>query len=314
MIIVAPTSYKGTHSAADAARVMARAAAEVTSLEIRELPVSDGGPGLIDCLHHAFGGDVHHVDVTGPLETPVSARVLVQNQAAIIESADACGLHLVPTAERNPLRATTFGVGELILAAASFAPEVIVGLGGSATVDGGAGAALAMVMQPLPPITALADVNNPLLGPNGAARVFGPQKGASPSDVEILETRLTELAERVASGLGIDVASIPGGGAAGGLGAGLHAFAGAKLVPGSAWVIERLEIESLLDRATVLVTGEGRYDEQSGMGKITGTLVRMAEARGIPVLIVAGDADGEVLGLEDLANRVRAGLAGLLAP
>jgi glycerate 2-kinase len=313
MIVVAPTSYKGTHSAADAARAMAHAARQVTDLEVRELPVSDGGPGLIDSLYHAFGGVLHPADVTGPHGQMVRGRILVQNDSAIIESADACGLHLVPPSQRNPLTATTFGVGELIMAAAQYAPNVIAGLGGSATIDGGAGAALALLMQRRPEITALADVNNPLLGSNGAARVFGPQKGASPADVEILEARLQEFADRIRREMGIDVATIPGGGAAGGLGAGLHAFAGARLVSGSIWVIERLGIAALLDRASALVTGEGRYDEQSAMGKITGTLVRMAEQRNVPVLIVAGDGSGE-LTLDDLGSAVRAGLRRLLAP
>jgi glycerate 2-kinase len=312
MIIVAPTSYKGTHSAADAARVMARAARDVTDLDVRELPVSDGGPGLIDSLRHAFGGVVHHVDVTGPLGESVRARILVQGESAIIESADACGLHLVPPLQRNPVAATTFGVGELILAAASYASEIVVGLGGSATIDGGAGAALALLMQRLPPITALADVTNPLVGPNGAARVFGPQKGATAADVEKLEARLEELAGRIESELGIDVATIRGGGAAGGLGAGLYAFAGAKLVSGSEWVIDRLGIEPLLGNATALITGEGRYDEQSAMGKITGTLVKLAEDRGVPVLIIAGHGGGPDLTLDDLEARVRTELEQLL--
>jgi glycerate 2-kinase len=313
MIVVAPTSYKGTHSAADAARVMAHAARQLTNLEVRELPVSDGGPGLIDSLHHAFGGVLHPADVTGPHGEVVRARILVQDDTAIIESADACGLHLVPESQRNPVTATTFGVGELIMAAANYASEVIIGLGGSATIDGGAGAALALLMQRPPVITALADVNNPLLGPNGAARVFGPQKGASPDQVEVLEARLREFADRIRGELGIDITKMPGGGAAGGLGAGLHAFAGARLVAGSAWMIERLGIEALLDRAAALITGEGRYDEQSAMGKITGTLVQLAEQRNVLVLVVAGDGNAE-LTLDDLGSAVRAGLPRLLAP
>lgn len=311
MIIVAPTSYKGTHSAADAARAMARAARELSG-DVVELPVSDGGPGLLDALRHSGGGVLYHAQVSGPLGAPATARILVQDDTAIIESADACGLHLVPVSQRDPLNATTFGVGELILAAASYAPHVIVGLGGSATIDGGAGAALALRYQKLPRITVLADVSNPLLGPDGAVRVFGPQKGAFADQLAVLEARLEEFADRIWSTLGIDVASMRGGGAAGGLAAGLHAFAGAEIVSGSGWVIERLGIEGLLERATVLVTGEGRYDEQSAMGKITGTLVQLAEQRGIPALIVAGEPGSEVLTLDDLAARTRKGLAGLL--
>lgn len=311
MIIVAPTSYKGTHSAADAARAMARAAREL-SADVLELPVSDGGPGLLDALRHSGNGVLHEAQVSGPLGEPVTARILVQDDVAIIESADACGLHLVPVSQRDPINATTFGVGELILAAASYAPHVIVGLGGSATIDGGAGAALSLLYQKLPRITALADVKNPLVGPNGAVRVYGPQKGATAEQLEILEARMEDFADRVRDALGIDVASMPGGGAAGGLAAGLHAFAGAEIVAGSQWVIERLGIEGLMERATALVTGEGRYDEQSAMGKITGTLVQLAEQRGIPALVVAGEPGGEVLTLDDLAARTRIGLAGLL--
>lgn len=313
MIIVAPTSYKATHSAADAARAMAEAARAVTALDVIELPVSDGGPGLIDALHHKFGGDIRHVTVSGPLGDAVQARILVQGETAIVESADACGLHLVPPAQRDPLKTTTLGVGELLLAAADCGSEIVIGLGGSATVDGGTGAARAIADHVLPPVTALADVRNPLLGRNGAAQVFGPQKGASPEAVELLEQRLRAAARTMVRETGIDVATIAGGGAAGGLGAGLRAYARATLVPGSTWLLERLGFDELLAGAKAVITGEGSYDAQSAMGKVTGEIVARAAAHGVPVLMVAGD--GEVLlSLADLQQRVRDGLPGLLAP
>jgi glycerate 2-kinase len=313
MIIVAPTSYKETHSAADAARAMAEAARDVTSMDVIELPVSDGGPGLIDALKNKFGGELHYATVSGPLGTPVEARILVQGNTAIIESADACGLHLIPPAERDPLKTTTLGVGELLLVAASYASEIVVGLGGSGTVDGGAGAAKAIAGKQLPPVTALADVRNPLLGMQGAARVFGPQKGASPDAVELLERRLQAAARAMARETGIDVATIAGGGAAGGLGAGLRAYARATLVAGSAWLLDRLGFDALLADAAAVITGEGSYDAQSAMGKVTGEIVARAEANGVPVLMIAGDGRS-MLTLDDIRQRVRAGLPGLLAP
>jgi glycerate kinase len=313
MIIVAPTSYKETHSAADAARAMAEAARDVTTIPVTELPVSDGGPGLIDALQHKFGGELRYATVSGPLGAPVEARILVQGTTAVIESADACGLHLIPPAERDPLKTTTFGVGELLLAAAAYASDIVVGLGGSGTVDGGAGAAKAIAGRKLPPVTALADVRNPLLGMHGAARVFGPQKGASPDAVELLERRLQAAARTMARETGIDVANIAGGGAAGGLGAGLRAYARATLVAGSVWLLDRLGFDALLAGAAAVITGEGSYDAQSGMGKVTGEIVARAEASGVPLLMIAGDGQ-TLLTLDDIRERVRAGLPGLLAP
>lgn len=313
MIIAAPTSFKGTHSAAEAARTIAQAARAVCACEVIELPVADGGPGLIDALFAHAGGNLEHVPVTGPLGDPVTARILVQQQTAIIESADACGLHLVPAADRNPLKTTTFGVGQLLRAAASLAPHIVIGLGGSATVDGGMGAARALDGVAMPRITALADVRNPLLGPAGAARVFAPQKGATPDQVELLEQRLASVAALVWRDLHIDVRALPFGGAAGGLGAGLHVFAGAELVAGSEWLLARLGFDELLERARLVITGEGRYDEQSDMGKITGEISARARARGVPVLVVAGDGRGH-LSLSDIADRVRSAVPALLAP
>lgn len=331
MILVAPTSFKGTHSASEAAAAMAAGARAVYTDDILAMPVSDGGPGLIESLQHAAGGDLRTVPVTGPLGTSVTARILVQNSTAYVESADACGLHLVAQDQRNPLVATSFGVGELLLAASSYAADVVIGLGGSATVDGGVGAARALGWtlrgtslldfaaiearpKALPRITALADVANPLFGPNGAAHVFAPQKGASAADVEMLDRALRRLAEIVARDIGADVVSMAGGGAAGGLGAGLYAFANARLISGSEWMLERLRLDELLSRADAVITGEGRYDAQSGMGKITGVIAARAAAAGVPCLIVAGETGRPHLTLDDIRERVEQALPRLLRP
>ncbi|MBI4409495.1 MAG: glycerate kinase [Gemmatimonadetes bacterium] len=321
MILIAPTAFKGTLGAAEAARALeAGARRALPRARLRVLPLSDGGPGLIDALHAAAGGTVAFVTVAGPLGEPARGRILRVGDDAVVESADACGLHLVPRARRDPLAASSYGVGELIGAAAQGpAPprRIVLGLGGSATVDGGAGMAralgwrlldeagapipdggagllrLARLLPPeapraLPPVTALADVQSPLLGELGAAAVFGPQKGADVAGVRRLERALTVLAERVRAQLGRDVRPLAGGGAAGGLGAGAVAFLDARLVSGSDWVLDRLDFDAALGGAELLVTGEGSYDAQSGMGKIVGAVIARARRRGVPVLLVAG--------------------------
>ena len=248
-VLVAPTAFKGTLGPAEAARAMASGVARVwPEAEIIHRPVSDGGNGLLESYLAYETGVLRRVEVTGPLGERVQARFVISESLAVIESAEACGLHLVPSAERDPLRSSTRGVGELLLAARDQgASRVILGLGGSATVDGGsgmanalgwrlstaAGAALEEGGGPLaqlsridepgdryrPRVTVLCDVQNPLVGPNGAARVFGPQKGAGPAQVERLETALTRLTGVVRTDLGVDLLDLPGAGAAGGLGA-----------------------------------------------------------------------------------------------
>jgi glycerate 2-kinase len=336
MILVAPTAFKGTIGAAAAAAALAAgaraalaaagasaAAGAAATARVVELPLSDGGPGLLDALRPpGAAGTIRSHAVTGPLGGRVEARLLVTSGRWVAESADACGLHLVPPPARDPLRASTAGVGELIRAAAG-APRLVLGLGGSATVDGGTGAARALgwrfldargralpagggalhrlrrivppparapaaPARPLPPITALADVECLLGGPRGAARVFGPQKGADPAAVERLAAGLDRLAEQVHEDVGVAVGLLAGGGAAGGLGAGLVAFAGAELRPGAAWVLEATGFDAALRQARLVVTGEGRFDEQSAMGKLTGTVVARARAAAVPVLVVAG--------------------------
>lgn len=352
MILVAPTAFKGTHAAPAVAAAAARGAAGC-SLPVHTLPVSDGGPGLIDALSHAGWRITDRPGVTGPLGDPVGARILASHNQAVVESADACGITLLSAGQLNPLQTTSFGVGELIERAAATFQSIHVGLGGSATIDGGLGMAAALgwklldadgnaidragrgVLQLahiegdpplLPEVIALSDVRNPLYGPDGAARTFGAQKGATAQQVAMLDAGLERLAEIIRRDLGVDVGAMEGAGAAGGLGAGLHAFAGARLVSGSEWVLERLGFDALLARARAVITGEGSFDAQSGMGKITGEIIERARVVGVPVLLIAGRIDGETpahvhafgnheqLTLSDIESLVRNQLPQLLAP
>jgi glycerate 2-kinase len=314
LFLVVPTSFKGSISAREAARAIGRGV-RAAGADVVEQPLSDGGPGLIDALQQEHDRCGMH-RVSGPSAGAVQARILHQQNSAIIESADACGLHLVADVERDPWHATTRGVGELIALAAETADEIVVGLGGSATVDGGIGMAAALGWRfldakgaPLtataaqlhriarleaPPqalnrrVLALADVVAPLTGPLGAAHVFGPQKGVAREDVDRLDDGLHNLAEVIRRELGLALGALPGSGAAGGLAAGLVAFLDARLLPGSEWVLEHVDFDQTLARASLVITGEGSYDAQSSMGKITGTVIERARVQGVPVLLIAG--------------------------
>jgi glycerate kinase len=329
------------------------------------LPVSDGGNGLLDSLAAEGGREWRARRVRGPLGDAVEARYLCAEDEVVVEAAEGCGLHLVPPERRDPMRASTRGVGELLRAAfeASTAGRVVLGLGGSATVDGGAGMATALgwrlldarglpiadgaaglpeLRRLVPPeakpaparrsgpgereIIALADVTAPLIGPTGAARVFAPQKGASPDAVAALEEGLANLAARIAEDLGLRVADLPGGGAAGGLGAGAVAFLGARLEPGAAWVLDAVAFDRQLARARVLLTGEGAYERQTSLGKVVGVLVERARAAGVPAVVVAGRSSappesgvvvraggGDPLGPDELAALAEDGVRTALA-
>ncbi len=330
MILIAPTAFKGTLTARQAGEAMAAGAREAVGRlrgrapEVRVVPLADGGNGLLESLEASGGGKAHGVRVTGPLGSSVSARYLHQDERVVVESAEACGLHLVPHPLVDPMRATSRGVGELLLAASSAAADLplVVGLGGSATIDAGAGMAQALgwslldddghpiplggaglvrlaVIEPpaRPPFEApvvLADVDNPLLGRDGAATVFGPQKGASRAQVEQLERGLRHWADIVRRDLGRVVAPLEGAGAAGGLGAAFAALFDAPPRPGAPWVLDAVGFDELLAAASVVVTGEGRWDDQSLMGKAVGEVVKRARAGGVPVLLVAGSANAGV--------------------
>jgi glycerate kinase len=289
-VLCCPDKFRGSLTAHQAAAALARGV-ERTARRARALPLADGGEGTLAVLCPDPAA-LRTAVVTGPLGEPVEAAWGIRDEVAVVESAEASGLALV--AERNdPLRATTRGTGELIrVALEAGARRVIVGMGGSATVDGGLGAmeALDFGLRGADVVVAC-DVQTRFVD---AARVFGPQKGADEAAVAWLEERLKRLAERYRQELGIEVHDLPGSGAAGGLAGGLAAL-GARLRPGAALVAEMLGLSAALGDASLAITGEGRYDATSRAGKVVGYVLREAEAAGIAVAIVAGDADEDAL-------------------
>jgi glycerate kinase len=322
-VVVAPDKFKGSLSAPDAARALARGvAAAAPGAEIDLVPMADGGEGTVEALVSATGGTFHEETVTGPLGAPVRAPfgLLGDGRTAVLEMASASGLVLVPRDRRDPLRATTRGTGELLLAAiATGARRVIVGIGGSATNDGGAGLGQALGVRLLddegrdlePGGGALArldridpsgldprlrdievavacDVDNPLCGPRGASAVYGPQKGAGPAEVAILDANLDHFARIVARDLGLAIRDLPGAGAAGGLGGGLVAFASGRLEPGITLVIDAVGLADRLKGADLCLTGEGALDASSAFGKTAVGVARLARSLGIPTLALAG--------------------------
>src|SRR2546428_1993478 len=317
LILIAPAAFKGTlgpRQVADAMAVGARRA--LPDASVLQCPISEGGDGLLDSVL-APGALRERLTVTGPLGEPVSAELgWVDVETAIFESATACGIALLKPEDLDPLHASTRGVGELIWEAVERgAKTVVVGLGGSATVDGGTGAArglgwtfrdaegavvpegggtLARVAELSAGwafearVIALADVRTPLVGADGAAPVFGPQKGAGPEGVKLLTRGLERLGELMARHGRPDLATLPGGGAAGGLGAGLVFFAKAELVPGSEWVLSRVGFDAALAKADLVITGGGSVDRTSLVGKASGEVV----PRGAPPHETGGGGGG----------------------
>jgi glycerate kinase len=327
-ILIAPNAFKGTLGPAAAARAMARAFAVLAPrAEIELLPISDGGDGLLESLMfraRATGGPARLRPRTlltlGPLLEPVRARWAENGDTAVIEMAEAAGLRLLARDRLAPLDAGTFGVGRLMRAAVrAGAGSLFVGLGGSASNDGGAGCASGFGFRlldrrglPIPPgargllklerilppaggfaagrprVTGLGDVDNPLCGPRGSARVYGPQKGAGPAEVALMEKALLHYAGVIERELGVNVGNVRSGAAAGGLGAGLCAFFGAELAGGADFVLERLGFEEAVKRSDVVVTGEGRFDAQSFRGKAPSAAALLALKHGKPALLVCG--------------------------
>ncbi len=291
-VVAAMDKFRGTASAAEAAAAVGHAGWEVGH-DVDEVPMSDGGEGLLDVL----GGANRTSVVTGPLGVPVEAPWRIAHRTAVIEMALASGLALVGGAAGNePLRASTIGTGELIdRALAEGARRVIVGLGGSATTDGGLGAVEALRSSPARfrsvELEIACDVRTRFVD---AAAVFAPQKGASPAQVGLLRARLEQLARRYHDELGVDVTEVDGGGAAGGLAGGLLALGG-RVVPGFELVAEHVELQERIAGADVVVTGEGYLDPQSLDGKVVGGVCELAAAAGRPVLVIAGDADADVV-------------------
>ena len=290
-VVCAPDTLKEVLPAREAAAALASGFARV-GVAAEELPLADGGEGTADALHAALGGEWRAARVSDPLGREVEARfLLLPDGRAVVESAEAVGLRRLAQNERDPIHATSRGLGELIAAAvAAGATHVLVGLGGSATVDGGAGLREALPELPVP-VEAACDVRNPLLGERGAARAFGPQKGASRADVEELERRLAGMAELRA------VADLPGAGSAGGLGAGLAAL-GARLVPGAELVLEAVGFRERIRGAALVVTGEGVVDESSAEGKTAGAVLSVCREEGVRCAVFGGRVEFELEGAE----------------
>jgi glycerate kinase len=332
-ILICPDSFKESLPALEVARqIEAGIGDALPDAECRLAPMADGGEGTVAAMVAGLGGRLCRKMVTGPLGSPVNAvyGLSGDGRRAIIEMAAAAGLALVPPAQRDPSRTTSFGLGELIADALDQgARHLIIGIGGSATNDGGAGMAQALGVglrdgagMPLPygggglerlaeidmakldkrlgecRIEVACDVDNPLTGPRGASVVFAPQKGADAAMVERLDAGLSHFAGIIRQQLGMDVAALPGGGAAGGLGAGLHAFLGAELRPGVEIITEAIGLPALIGWADLIITGEGRLDGQSLGGKVPVGIARAAARLGKPVIVIAGSLGDGAEGLE----------------
>jgi len=300
-VVAAPDKFRGTATAAEVAAAVGRAA-RAHGWRCDEVPLADGGDGLLDVL----GGANRTTTVRGPLGEPVEAGWRLDRRTAVIEMARASGLQLAGGPEGNdPIAADTHGTGELIRAALEAgANRIIVGLGGSATTDGGLGALGALNHQRLRGVELLVacDVRTPFLD---AAEVFSPQKGASRAQVRLLANRLARLADVYRQDHGVDVTTIPGAGAAGGLAGGLAAIGG-TLLDGFALVAEEVELDQAIEGADLVVTGEGFLDEASFDGKVVGGVAEVAASLGVPVVAVVG----EVVRTDEVAAGVeRSGIA-----
>lgn len=292
-IVIASDSFKGCLSSSEVARAAEAGVRDVlTDAEVVPVAVADGGEGLVDALCDALGGEYVSARVSDPLGRPVEAKYCIAGDTAVIEVAAACGLALLSQSERNPLLASTQGVGELLLdAARRGCKRFLVGLGGSATNDGGRGMietpGLLETLKGME-FTVACDVDTPFVGPVGASRVFGPQKGASPEDVEILETRLQNYASEIEMLTGVDVRNMPGAGAAGGLGGAFRAFLAARLRPGIELVLDAIGFDEIIRGADLVITGEGRSDFQTPRGKTPSGVLARTKRQGIPTALVSG--------------------------
>jgi glycerate kinase len=322
-VCVAPDSFKGTMTALQAAVRIERGLRKAwPAIRVRKVPMADGGEGTVAAIVDATGGQRLHGTVSDPLGRPVRAvfGLTGDGRTAVIEMAEASGLVRLEPAERNPLETSTFGTGELIRKALDRgARRILIGIGGSATNDGGCGMARALGVRFLDSrgrelgdgggalaklaridasgldprlkraaINVACDVENPLCGPRGASRVYGPQKGATPAMVRTLDASLRRLARVVQRDMGIDILNLPGAGAAGGLGAGLVAFAGGSLRRGVDMVIDCVQLEQQMRGCGLVITGEGRIDGQTVYGKTPAGVARVARKLKIPVVAICG--------------------------
>lgn len=321
-IVIAPDSYKGSLTAKEACSAMERGVLKaVPDAEIITVPMSDGGEGTTRSLVDSLGGTIIECEVKNPLEIPVTASYgILSDGTAVIEMAEASGLTLIKRDQRDPMITTTYGTGELIKDALDRGCRgFILGIGGSATNDGGAGMAQALGFRLLDSngrqipfggaglagivridtskadarigesrFTVACDVDNPLCGPNGASNVFGPQKGATAEMVDILDKNLDHFADIIGRDMGVRVKDVPGAGAAGGLGAGMLAFLNASLKKGVDIIIDAVELKEKLKGADLVITGEGGCDFQTVNGKTPFGVAKTAQRLGVPAIIIAG--------------------------
>ena len=322
-IVVAPDSFKGSISATQAALAMEEGIKRVfVDSEVIKIPLADGGEGIVEALVTATAGKIIYVTVLDPLGREMESffGILGNGKTAVIEMAAASGLPLLKPEERNPYITTTYGTGQLIKAALDYGcDEIIIGIGGSATNDGGAGMVQALGALLLDnngkelffggralkdlhtinldnmdsrldttKITVACDVDNPLCGERGASVIYGPQKGASPKMVRELDAALVNFANKIKDQMGVDVFNVPGAGAAGGLGAGILAFLKGKLKPGIELVLDAVDFDNKVKGADLVLTGEGRIDGQTAYGKAPLGVAKVAQKYGISVLAFGG--------------------------
>ena len=327
--VLIPDSFKGTLSSADICGIMkARINARFPGCEVVSIPVADGGEGSVDAFLTALGGEKIWLEVKNPYFEPMEAfyGLIDSGKTAVVEMASCAGLPLVE-GRRDPSKTTTYGVGQLILDAAKRGvSKIVVGLGGSSTTDGGCGAAAAVGVKFLAKngeefvpvggnlqeidridlsgrsellkgieIVTMCDIDNPMYGPNGAACIFGPQKGADPEMVKFLDDGLIHLGEVIKSDLGRNLTQIPGGGAAGAMGVGMMAFFDSTLQMGIETVLDTVGFDSIIADADAIFTGEGKIDSQSLRGKVVIGVARRAKKQGKDVIAVVGGSD---LGME----------------
>lgn len=322
-IVIAPDSYKGSLTALEVANNMEKGVKRVFKDSVVEkIPMADGGEGTVQSLIDSTAGKIINIKVTGPILKEVNAfyGILGDGKTAIIEMAAASGLPLISADEKNPLKTTTYGTGQLVKDALDRGcRNIIIGLGGSATNDGGLGVAKALGVKFLDingndigegggnlnklasidvsnidprikesNIIAACDVDNPLCGPEGASNVFGPQKGADKAMIEILDRNLANYADIIKKDLSMDIINTPGAGAAGGLGAGLLAFFNAKIKRGIDIVIDIAKLEEKVQDADIVLTGEGMIDFQTAFGKTPFGVAKIAKKYNLPVIAIAG--------------------------
>ncbi|MEN3203185.1 MAG: glycerate kinase [Atribacterota bacterium] len=321
-IVVCPDSFKGSLGSPEVGEAIRRGLFQACpDFTVCVKPLADGGEGTVEAVVLAAGGEVRELEVTGPLWGKVQAKVgLLPDGTCVLELAQAAGLPLVPETERNPRRTTTYGVGEMLRwAIEQGCRKIVLGVGGSATCDGGMGALSALGVRFLDDtgkelegtgenlskiacidtsgllclpegteILIASDVTNPLYGPLGAAYVYGPQKGASPKDVAYLDQGLRHFARIIETHLGVRVDELPGGGAAGGIVAGLYAFLGARVVPGMQLVAKLVGLEEAIAKADLVVTGEGRVDRQTFFGKVVAGVAEICRKYRKPLVVLAG--------------------------